>query len=87
MPAHKGVHGAHVRDHHAQVPYENYRKIFRTSQKQIEREMGPVQTGVAKLAKDAEAGSLDSTQAIESIDAMIARVEGLKRKVRCVLPS
>ncbi|KAL1726253.1 CTLH/CRA C-terminal to lish motif domain-containing protein [Schizophyllum commune] len=65
----------------ARVPYENYRKIFRTSQKQIEREMGPVQTGVAKLAKDAEAGSLDSAQAIESIDAMIARVEGLKRKL------
>ena len=49
--------------------------------------MGPVQTGVAKLAKDAEAGSLDSAQAIESIDAMIARVEGLKRKVRCAYPS
>uniref|UniRef100_D8QHA9 CTLH domain-containing protein n=2 Tax=Schizophyllum commune (strain H4-8 / FGSC 9210) TaxID=578458 RepID=D8QHA9_SCHCM len=65
----------------ARVPYENYRKIFRTSQKQIEREMGPVQTGVAKLAKDAEAGSLDSAQAMESIDAMIARVEGLKRKL------
>ncbi|KAL1677988.1 CTLH/CRA C-terminal to lish motif domain-containing protein [Schizophyllum commune] len=65
----------------ARVPFENYRKIFRTSQKQIEREMGPVQTGVAKLVKDAEAGSLDSAQAIESIDAMIARVEGLKRKL------
>ncbi|KAL1741927.1 CTLH/CRA C-terminal to lish motif domain-containing protein [Schizophyllum fasciatum] len=65
----------------ARVPYENYRQVFRTSQKHIEREMGPVQSGVEKLAKDADAGALDPAQAMESIDAMIARVEGLKRKL------
>ncbi|TRM63584.1 CTLH/CRA C-terminal to lish motif domain-containing protein [Schizophyllum amplum] len=63
------------------VPYENYRKIFRTSQKHVERELQPVQTSAAKLAKDAEAGSLQPAQAMESIDAMIARVENLKRKL------
>lgn len=67
----------------AQVPYENYRKVFRTSQKNIEKEMGAVQNTANDLAKkDPSAGS-DADAAVKAIDGMIARVEGLKRKVRC----
>ncbi|KAI0716452.1 CTLH/CRA C-terminal to lish motif domain-containing protein [Earliella scabrosa] len=65
----------------ARVPYENYRKVFRTSQKNIEKEMGAVQNTANDLAKkDLSAGS-DADAAVKAIDGMIARVEGLKRKL------
>ncbi|KAK0449742.1 CTLH/CRA C-terminal to lish motif domain-containing protein [Desarmillaria tabescens] len=53
------------------VPYENYRRVFRTSQKHFERDFG-------ELIKRTATGSALGT---EEIDAMIARVEGLKRKL------
>lgn len=66
-------------EHTLQVPYENYRKVFRTSQKNIERELGAVVTAANELSKQAP----DSQTALTSIDGMISRVEMLKRKV-CV---
>ena len=60
-----------------QVPYENYRKVFRTSQKNIEREMGAVQNTANDLAKREP----DPDATLKAIDGMISRVEGLKRKV------
>ena len=65
-----------------QVPYENYRKVFRSAQKNIERELGAIQTISNDLAKDAHNSSQDSQEAIKSLEGMIGRVEGLKRKVR-----
>jgi uncharacterized membrane protein YqhA len=50
--------------------------VFRTSQKHIERELGAVQTMVADLM--AKGGPLDD----KALDAMIARITSLKRKVR-----
>ncbi|KAI0044960.1 hypothetical protein FA95DRAFT_1496231 [Auriscalpium vulgare] len=65
----------------ARVPFENYRKVFRTSQRVIERELTAVQASSNDLAKRAKLGSPDPEEAVKSIDAMIGRVEGLKRKL------
>ncbi len=63
-----------------QVPYENYRKVFRTSQKAIEKELGAVQNVANELIKKDASGS-DADATVRAIDGMISRVEGLKRKV------
>ncbi|KAF7325858.1 hypothetical protein MKEN_00436500 [Mycena kentingensis (nom. inval.)] len=65
------------------VPYENYRKVFRTTQRNVERDMKAVQasaTDLARRSSDADSG-LTPEAAIHSIDAMIANVENLKRKL------
>jgi hypothetical protein len=64
------------------VPYENYRKVFRTSQRSLEKELSFVQSTSGDLAKRAT-GSDTPTQddMVASLDSMIGRVEGLKRKV------
>jgi len=64
----------------ARVPYENYRKVFRTMQKNIERELGAVQTAANDLGKRTKSGSQTPQDAAKSIDGMIGRVENLKRK-------
>ena len=68
------------------MPYENYRKVFRTSQKNIEKEMGAVQTAANELAKK-DTPETDPDATVKAIDGMIARVEGLKRKVGHLAPS
>ncbi|KAH9836322.1 CTLH/CRA C-terminal to lish motif domain-containing protein [Rhodofomes roseus] len=65
----------------ARVPYENYRKVFRTSQKNIEKELGAVQTAASDIAKRAKPESSDAEDAIKAVDGMITRVENLKRKL------
>ncbi|TFY52525.1 hypothetical protein EVJ58_g9968 [Rhodofomes roseus] len=65
----------------ARVPYENYRKVFRSSQKNIEKELGAVQTAANAIAKRAKLESRDAEDAIEAVDGMITRVENLKRKL------
>ena len=60
-----------------QVPYENYRKVFRASQKAIEKEMGAVQNA----ANDLSQRDPEPDDAVKAIEGMISRVEGLKRKV------
>lgn len=72
-----------------QVPYENYRKVFRTSQKYIEKELGSVQSSASELAKRAQAtnGETPPEESVKAIDAMMNRIETLKRKVRlCTTP-
>ncbi|PIL23547.1 transporter [Ganoderma sinense ZZ0214-1] len=64
----------------ARVPHENYRKVFRASQKNIEKEMGAVQNMVNDLTKKGSSEP-DADAAVKAIDGMIARVEGLKRKL------
>ncbi|CCL99210.1 uncharacterized protein FIBRA_01225 [Fibroporia radiculosa] len=65
----------------ARVPYENYRKVFRASQRNIEKEFAPVQTAAHDLAKRSKTGHSSTDDAIKSIDGMITRVENLKRKL------
>ena len=69
-----------------QVPYENYRKIFRTSQRHVERELGAVLTTSNELANWATSGTLDTDDVLKSMDNMIGRVENLKRKVNSTHP-
>jgi macrophage erythroblast attacher len=69
--------------HLSKVPYENYRKVFRTSQKNIERELVPIQTTCNELVKQAKAPQIDPAEASKSLESMIGRVENLKRKVSC----
>jgi macrophage erythroblast attacher len=64
------------------VPYENLRKIFRTSQRYIERELGAVQNASTDLSKKTTKQAYDPSEALRTIDGMVGRVEGLKRKVR-----
>ncbi|KAH9933054.1 CTLH/CRA C-terminal to lish motif domain-containing protein [Fomitopsis serialis] len=65
----------------ARVPYENYRKVFRASQKNIEKELTAVQTAANDIAKRAKSGSSSSEDAVNALDSMITRVETLKRKL------
>lgn len=69
-----------------QVPYENYRKIFRTSQRHVERELGAVLTASNELSSRATSGTLDTGDVLKSMDNMIGRVENLKRKVNSTHP-
>ena len=65
------------------MPYESYRKVFRTSQRYIERELTAVQSAAAEVAKQTKSqDELDQDATMKSIDGMIGRVENLKRKVR-----
>jgi len=63
------------------VPYENYRKVFRTSQRNVERELGGVQSTSNDLFTRASEGVLFAEDGIKSIDSMIGKVENLKRKL------
>ncbi|PFH49348.1 hypothetical protein AMATHDRAFT_147869 [Amanita thiersii Skay4041] len=68
----------------ARVPYENYRKIFRTSQKYIEKELGALQATSAEFVKNNAAASVrmgDVEESVKTIECMIGRVENLKRKL------
>ncbi|KAJ7634752.1 CTLH/CRA C-terminal to lish motif domain-containing protein [Roridomyces roridus] len=62
----------------ARVPYENYRKVFRSTQRNVERDLKSVQSAANELVKS---GDLSPEAAGQSIDAMIATVENLKRKL------
>lgn len=66
----------------ARVPYENYRKVFRTTQKNLERELVAVQTISNDLNKRVKSGAQTPQDAARLVDGMIGRVENLKRKVR-----
>lgn len=64
-----------------QVPYENLRKTFRTSQRHIEREFTTLQNNSQEIVKKALRSDYSTDEAVAALDAMISRVEGLKRKV------
>ncbi|KAJ7461877.1 CTLH/CRA C-terminal to lish motif domain-containing protein [Mycena galericulata] len=65
----------------ARVPYENYRKVFRSTQRNVERDLKTVQSAANDLVKQSSSGEVSSETAIQSIDAMITNVENLKRKL------
>lgn len=64
-----------------QVPYENYRKVFRVSQKNVERELGAVQSMSSDIATRSRSGEISQEEVATAVDGMIGRVEALKRKV------
>ncbi|KAK7049249.1 GID complex subunit containing RING finger motif [Paramarasmius palmivorus] len=63
------------------VPYENYRKVFRTTQKQTEREYGAIQTAASDATKRISSGQASKEDVVASIDGMVNRVNNLKRKL------
>ena len=65
------------------MPYENYRKVFRTSQKHIERELGAIHTAANELATRVQTQSAegDEDEIMKALDGMLKRAEHLKRKV------
>ncbi|KAF9262166.1 hypothetical protein L218DRAFT_960559 [Marasmius fiardii PR-910] len=63
------------------VPYENYRKVFRTSQKHTEREYGAIQNTANEITSHVESSDLTKADLTASIDGMIMRVNTLKRKL------
>ncbi|KAG5351374.1 hypothetical protein C0989_006808 [Termitomyces sp. Mn162] len=65
----------------ARVPYENYRKVFRTSQKNVERDLGFVQNSSAELMQRRSKEILGKDEALNSINNMIGRVDSLKSKL------
>jgi macrophage erythroblast attacher len=68
----------------AQVPHENYRKVFRAQQRHVERELNPVAASATSLLKTVASspdGSIDVAEVSSAVDGMIARVEALQRKV------
>ncbi|KAF9078852.1 CTLH/CRA C-terminal to lish motif domain-containing protein [Rhodocollybia butyracea] len=65
----------------ARVPYENYRKVFRTSQKHIEREYGAIQSAASDISSSLKAGGTQASELTTTIDGMIGRVDTLKRKL------
>jgi macrophage erythroblast attacher len=69
------------------VPYENYRKVFRTTQRHVERDLKAVQSTANDLVKESSSAGVSSEAAIQSIDSMISTVENLKRKVVAPAPS
>ncbi|KAF8190377.1 CTLH/CRA C-terminal to lish motif domain-containing protein [Mycena galopus ATCC 62051] len=64
-------------------PFENYRKVFRTTQRHVERDLKAVQSTATDLVKESSSSptGVSSDAAIQSIDAMISTVENLKRKL------
>ncbi|QRW16955.1 macrophage erythroblast attacher [Rhizoctonia solani] len=62
------------------VPHETLRKHFRNSQKHIEREFGAIQSASAELAKP-RLGDRDPIETAKVLDGVIARVEGLKKRL------
>ncbi|KAF9010185.1 CTLH/CRA C-terminal to lish motif domain-containing protein [Cyathus striatus] len=65
----------------ARVPYENYRKIFRTQQKNIQRDITALQNAASELVKAAQAGDVSQSDALKTVDGMITRIENLKAKL------
>lgn len=59
------------------MPHEQFRKLFKTSQRHIERDFTALQKESAEAIKTCPPGAA----AAKLIDGMITRVEGLKRKV------
>ncbi|KAG6820271.1 hypothetical protein H0H93_003101 [Arthromyces matolae] len=65
----------------ARVPYENYRKVFRTSQKNVERDLGAVQSSSSDILKRVAKGTLGKEEALNAIAGMTGKIESLKRKL------
>ncbi|KAI6040890.1 CTLH/CRA C-terminal to lish motif domain-containing protein [Pisolithus marmoratus] len=65
----------------ARVPYENYRKVFRASQRNIEKELGSVLSLSNDLQKRSAANEGSLEEAVKAVDGVIGRVENLKRKL------
>jgi len=64
-----------------QLPFEQLKRAARTSQKYIEKELTNLSTNVAELANKTTSGAIQPEDASRSLDAMLERLQKLKRKL------
>lgn len=63
------------------VPHELARRNFKSVQRIVERERDHILPALKETANASLAGNEDSTQTLQSLDGMISRMKGLKRKM------
>ena len=63
------------------LPHELARRNFKSLQRAVEREKEYVLPSLKETANASLSGSQDPTQTLASLDAMISRMQGLKRKM------
>ena len=59
------------------VPFEHYKKTLRANHRAVEKEMSAVISGVN------EAADLSPDDAVNHLNSLVSRLQGLKRKVHC----
>ena len=63
------------------LPLELARKNFKTVQLKVEHDRKHLVSTLKETANDSLSGKSDTSQTLESLDAMISRMQGLKRKI------
>lgn len=65
------------------VPFEHYKKTLRANHRAVEKEMSAVISGVTEAA----AADLSPDDAVNHLNSLVCRLQGLKRKVSADLTS
>ncbi|KIY47421.1 hypothetical protein FISHEDRAFT_66124 [Fistulina hepatica ATCC 64428] len=65
----------------AKVPFENYRKIYRTVQRNVDKEVADVVSESSNLESQSKSDAFRTDEALKSIQGIIGKVESLKRKL------
>ena len=60
------------------VPFEHYKKTIRANHRAAEKEISAAVTGVSEAADD---GDLSPDAAVQRLNSLVSRLQGLKRKV------
>lgn len=62
------------------VPFEHYKKTIRANHRIVEKEVSAVISGVAEAA-DNDFAELSCDDAVQQLNSLVSRLQGLKRKV------
>ncbi|KAJ3330582.1 GID complex subunit containing RING finger motif [Blyttiomyces sp. JEL0837] len=63
------------------VPLEQFKKSFKSSQKNLEKDIGSVNTGIDSMIGKIKEGTATETDAIKSLDGILLKLNNLKRKL------
>lgn len=63
------------------MPYELSRRNFKTAQRYLERETSTLLTSLSSTTKSSSKSAATQDQTLESLDSMITKMNGLKRKL------
>lgn len=63
------------------VPFEHYKKTIRSNHRIFEKELSSVISGVSEAAD----GDLPRDDAVQQLNSLVSRLQGLKRKVYIIL--
>ncbi|KAF9435220.1 GID complex subunit containing RING finger motif [Entomortierella beljakovae] len=64
------------------IPVEKFKSSLRTSQKHIEKEIATLTDKVSEISKKSAQGNMDSKQVEAALEAIVARLSTLKRKLK-----